>query len=45
MTLLSYPVIAIPSTLMMIAILYYLWQTIRTLTAFTLEEIIIEWEK
>lgn len=39
MTLLSYPVIAIPSTLMMIAILYYLWQTIRMLTGFKLEEI------
>ena len=41
MTLLSYPVIAIPSTLMMFAILYYLWRTIRILTGFTLEEIII----
>lgn len=42
MTLLSYPVIAIPSTLMMIAVLYYLWRTIRLLTGFTLEEIIVE---
>lgn len=40
MTLLSYPVIAIPSTLMMMAILFYLWRTIRVLTGFTLEEII-----
>ncbi|MDZ7805345.1 VC0807 family protein [Thiohalophilus sp.] len=40
MTLLSYPVIAIPSTVMMMAILYYLWRTIRTLTGYTLEEII-----
>jgi len=40
MTLLSYPVIAIPSTLMMIAILYYLWRTIRLLTGFKFEEII-----
>jgi hypothetical protein len=40
MTLLSYPVIAIPSTLMMIAILYYLWRTIRVLTGFKLEEVI-----
>lgn len=39
MTLLSYPVIAIPSTLMMAAILYYLWRTIRVLTGFKLEEI------
>ena len=41
MTLLSYPVIVIPSTLMMIAILYYLWRTIRTLTGFKLEQIIV----
>lgn len=41
MTLLSYPVIAIPSTVMMMAILYYLWRTIRTLTGYKLEEIII----
>ncbi len=40
MTLLSYPVIAIPSTVMMMAILYYLWRTIRTLTGYKLEEII-----
>jgi intracellular septation protein A len=40
MTLLSYPMIAIPSTLMMIAILYYLWRTIYTLTGFKLEEIV-----
>jgi intracellular septation protein A len=42
MTLLSYPMIVIPSTIMLIAIMYYLWRTIRTLTGFTLEEIIIE---
>ena len=40
MTLLSYPVIAIPSTLMMIAILYYLWRTIHMLTGFKFEEVI-----
>lgn len=40
MTLLSYPVIAIPMTLMMIAILYYLWRTIHILTGYKLEEII-----
>lgn len=40
MTLLSYPVIAIPSTVMMMAILFYLWRTIRTLTGYKLEEII-----
>ena len=38
MTLLSYPVIAIPSMVMMILIFYYLWRTIRRLTGFTLEE-------
>ncbi len=44
MTLLSYPVIAIPSILMMMAILYYLWKTIRTLTGFKIEEIIVTHE-
>ncbi len=39
LTMLSYPVIAIPSTLMMIAIFYYLWRTIHGLTGFKLEEI------
>jgi len=41
MTLLSYPVIAIPSMLMMMAVLYYLWRTIRTLTGFKLEEVMV----
>ena len=40
MTLLSYPVITIPVTLMMIAIFYYLWRTINGLTGLTLEEIL-----
>ena len=40
MTLLSYPVIALPSMVMMMALMYYLWSTIRNLTGFTLEEII-----
>lgn len=44
MTLLSYPVIAIPSILMMMSILFYLWKTIRTLTGFTIEEIIVTHE-
>lgn len=43
MTLLSYPVIAIPSMLMMMALVYYLWTTVRNLTGFTLEEIIREY--
>lgn len=41
MTLFSYPVIVIPSTIMLIGIFYYLWRTIRKLTGFTLEEIIV----
>ncbi len=40
LTLLSYPMIAIPSMVMMIAILYYLWRSIRDITGFTLEEIV-----
>lgn len=40
MTLLSYPMIAIPSMVMMIAIMYYLWRSIRDITGYTLEEII-----
>ena len=39
MTLVSYPIIAIPSMVMMILIFYYLWRTIRRLTGFTLEEV------
>ena len=41
MTLLSYPVIAIPSMLMMLAIIYYLWRTIQCLTMLKLEEILV----
>ena len=40
MTLLSYPMIAIPSMLMMMAIFYYLWRSIRQLTGYTLEEVV-----
>ncbi|MEP1217492.1 MAG: VC0807 family protein [Marinobacter sp.] len=39
MTLISYPMIAIPSMLMMIAIFYYLWRSIRRLTGYTLDEV------
>ncbi|NMT62759.1 VC0807 family protein [Marinobacter orientalis] len=39
MTLVSYPVIAIPSMIMMIAIFFYLWRSIRRLTGYTLEEV------
>lgn len=41
MTLMSYPVIAIPSTIMMVAILYYLWRTIHGMTGLSLENIIV----
>ena len=41
LTLLSYPVIAIPSMLAMMAIFYYLWRTIHGMTGFTLEEILV----
>lgn len=39
LTLLSYPMIAIPSMIMMMAIFYYLWRTIHGLTGLKLEEI------
>ena len=39
LTLYSYPMIAIPSMIMMMAILYYLWRTINGLTGLGLEEI------
>lgn len=41
LTLLSYPVIAIPSMLMMLAIFYYLWRTIHGMTGLVLEEILV----
>lgn len=40
MTLLSYPVIAIPSMIMMLSIFYYLWRTIHGMTGLALEEIL-----
>lgn len=39
MTLISYPMIAIPSMIMMMLIFYYLWRTIRRLTGYTLDEV------
>ena len=42
MTLYSYPMIAIPSMVMMGAIFYYLWRTIHGLTGLELEEILAE---
>ena len=41
MTLLSYPVIAIPSMLMMMATFYYLWRTIHGMTGLSLEKIMV----
>lgn len=40
LTLLSYPVIAIPSMLMMLGILVFLWRSIRRYTGLDLEEIL-----
>ena len=40
MTLLSYPVIAIPSLIMMMTIFYYLWRTIHSLTGLALNDVL-----
>ena len=40
MTLMSYPMIAIPSMIMMLGVFYYLWKTINKLSGLTLEEVI-----
>lgn len=40
MTLYSYPMIALPSMVMMLGVFYYLWRTIRDLTGLELEEIL-----
>jgi len=45
MTLLSYPMIAIPSMVMMLAIFYYLWRSIHSMTGLALEEILHIHEK
>lgn len=45
MTLLSYPVIAIPSMLMMMGIMYYLWRSIHGLTGLSFEEMILDPQK
>ena len=42
LTLVSYPMIALPSMVMMIGIFWYLWRTIRSLTGLDLEEILIQ---
>lgn len=40
LTLYSYPMIALPSMLMLLGIFYYLWRTIHELTGLTLEDVI-----
>lgn len=42
MTLVSYPMIALPSMVMMILILVYLWRTIHGLTGLAMEEIVAQ---
>ncbi len=42
LTLVSYPMIAIPSMIMMIGIFWYLWRTIHGLTGLALEEILVQ---
>lgn len=42
LTLYSYPMIALPSMVMMLGIFYYLWRTIRDLTGLKLEEVMAE---
>jgi len=41
MTLLSYPVIAIPSMIMMLAIFWFIWRTVNKLTGLSLEEVMV----
>lgn len=40
LNLVSYPMIALPSTVMMVGILIYLWRTISKLTGLTMEDIL-----
>ena len=42
MTLYSYPMIAIPSMIMMMAIFYYLWRSINKATGLKLEDLLIK---
>jgi len=41
MTLLSYPVIAIPSMIMMLGIFWFIWRTVNRLTGLSLEEMMV----
>ncbi len=40
MTLLSYPIIAVPSMIMTVGVLYYLWKTVKGLTGLSLDEMV-----
>ena len=42
MTLYSYPMIAIPSMIMLMAIFYYLWRSIQKATGLKLEDLIVK---
>jgi hypothetical protein len=42
MTLYSYPMIAIPSMVMMMAIFYYLWRSIHKATGLKLEDLMVK---
>lgn len=42
MTLLSYPIIAIPSMIMMLGIFWYIWRTVNRLTGLSLEEVMVQ---
>ena len=41
LTLVSYPMIAIPSMIMMFGVLYYLWKTLHGLTGLKLEQLMV----
>ena len=45
MTLLSYPVIAIPSMIMMMAIFWFIWRTVNKMTGLSLEQIMVGGEE
>ena len=44
MQALSYPIIALPSLIMMMAIFWFIWRTVNRLTGLSLEEIIVNGE-
>ena len=41
LTLLSYPMIALPATLMMMAILYFIWRVVHDMTGLSMEELLV----